>query len=103
MSLENDDEAELAKGRDVALEEDAGFALAAAFLNAAFGFCLGCEMFLLVKRVLNRAFEDLSMRKVAANAVRVVHRRTGQIVVDHHAQTRQIDAARRAGAESAAR
>ena len=28
-----------------------GFALAAAFLNAAFGFCLGCEVFLLVRRV----------------------------------------------------
>jgi hypothetical protein len=26
------------------------FALAAAFLNAAFGFCLGCEIYLLVKR-----------------------------------------------------
>ncbi|MEN9692485.1 MAG: hypothetical protein RLZZ330_129 [Actinomycetota bacterium] len=27
-----------------------GFALAAAFLNSAFGFCLGCEMYLLIKR-----------------------------------------------------
>ncbi len=27
------------------------FALAAAFLNAAFGYCLGCEMYLLVRRV----------------------------------------------------
>jgi len=27
-----------------------GFALAAAFLNAAFGFCLGCELYLLGKR-----------------------------------------------------
>ena len=27
------------------------FALAAAFLNAAFGFCLGCEMYLLLRRV----------------------------------------------------
>lgn len=27
-----------------------GFALAAAFLNGAFGFCLGCEMYLLIKR-----------------------------------------------------
>jgi len=26
------------------------FALAAAFLNAAFGFCLGCEMFLRIRR-----------------------------------------------------
>ena len=28
-------------------------ALAAAFLNAAFGFCLGCEIYLLVKRSTN--------------------------------------------------
>ena len=27
-----------------------GFALAAAFLNAAFNFCLGCEMYLLIKK-----------------------------------------------------
>jgi hypothetical protein len=31
-----------------------GFALAAAFLNAAFGFCLGCETYLLLKRVTAR-------------------------------------------------
>ncbi|MFD7130717.1 DUF4395 domain-containing protein [Streptomyces sp. NPDC059894] len=30
-------------------------ALAAAFLNAGFGFCLGCEMYLLVRRVAVRA------------------------------------------------
>jgi hypothetical protein len=30
------------------------FALGAAFLNAAFGFCLGCEMHLLIHRVLSR-------------------------------------------------
>jgi disulfide bond formation protein DsbB len=29
-----------------------GFALAAAFLNAAFGFCLGCELYLLARRAL---------------------------------------------------
>ena len=29
-------------------------ALAAAFLNAAFGFCLGCEIYLLIKRSTNR-------------------------------------------------
>jgi hypothetical protein len=29
----------------------AGIALVAAFLNAAFGFCLGCEMYLLVHRL----------------------------------------------------
>ncbi len=28
-----------------------GAALAAAFLNAAFSFCLGCEMYLLIKRM----------------------------------------------------
>lgn len=28
-----------------------GFALAAAFLNAAFGFCLGCEVYLLIQRL----------------------------------------------------
>ena len=27
-----------------------GMAMAAAFLNAAFGFCLGCELYLLLKR-----------------------------------------------------
>ena len=29
-------------------------ALAAAFLNAAFGFCLGCEVYLLVKRATTK-------------------------------------------------
>lgn len=29
----------------------AGFALAAALLNAVFGFCLGCELYLLIRRV----------------------------------------------------
>jgi hypothetical protein len=28
-----------------------GFAVAAAFLNAVFGFCLGCEMYLLIQRI----------------------------------------------------
>jgi len=28
-----------------------GFALAAAFLNAVFGFCLGCEVYLLARRI----------------------------------------------------
>ncbi len=32
----------------------AGFALAAAFLNAAFGICLGCEVYLLFKRATVR-------------------------------------------------
>lgn len=30
------------------------FALAAAFLNAAFGFCLGCEVYLLLRRATAR-------------------------------------------------
>jgi hypothetical protein len=29
-------------------------ALSAAFLNAAFGFCLGCELYLVLKRTTNR-------------------------------------------------
>jgi len=33
----------------------ASLALAAAFLNAAFGFCLGCEVLLITRRVLGRA------------------------------------------------
>lgn len=32
-----------------------GAALAAAFLNAVFGYCLGCEMYLLMRRVTARA------------------------------------------------
>ena len=32
----------------------AGLALAAAFLNAVFGFCLGCEVYLLGRRLLAR-------------------------------------------------
>ncbi|MET7453055.1 DUF4395 domain-containing protein [Streptomyces sp. NPDC005574] len=32
-----------------------GAALAAAFLNAAFGYCLGCEMYLLMRRMTVRA------------------------------------------------
>jgi hypothetical protein len=31
------------------------FALIAAFLNAAFGLCLGCEMYLLIQRFKSRA------------------------------------------------
>lgn len=31
-----------------------GFALAAAFLNAAFGFCLGCEVYLVATRIAAR-------------------------------------------------
>ena len=39
-----------------------GFALAAAFLNAAFGFCLGCEVYLLVRRALpNRSTDQTNL------------------------------------------
>ena len=34
------------------------FALGAAFLNAAFGFCLGCEMFLIIKRVIPKSYSE---------------------------------------------
>lgn len=34
------------------------FALGAAFLNAAFGFCLGCEMYLLIRRVVSNVRSD---------------------------------------------
>jgi len=47
----------------------AGFALAAALLNATTGFCLGCEMYLLGQRALHRiAPNQLSKR---ATSVRV--------------------------------
>jgi len=36
----------------------AAFALAAAFLNAVFGFCLGCELYLLGKRLSSGAKND---------------------------------------------
>lgn len=36
------------------------FALAAAFLNAAFGLCLGCEMYLIIKRMRPGAETSLS-------------------------------------------
>jgi hypothetical protein len=37
-------------GADLLGSVATGLALAAAFLNAAFGFCLGCELYLLGKR-----------------------------------------------------
>jgi hypothetical protein len=36
------------------------FALAAAFLNSVFGFCLGCELYLLGKRLSNRDADKIS-------------------------------------------
>jgi hypothetical protein len=35
-------------------------ALLAAFLNAAFGFCLGCELYLLIRRLLPAAKMEVS-------------------------------------------
>jgi len=35
-----------------------GFALVAALLNAVFGFCLGCEMYLIIRRVTPRSATD---------------------------------------------
>ena len=37
-------------GADIVFTVATGFALAAAFLNAAFNYCLGCEMYLLITR-----------------------------------------------------
>ena len=42
-------------GADVAALIAVGFALGAAFLNAAFNFCLGCEMFLIGKRIFSKS------------------------------------------------
>ena len=39
-----------AVGADLLGTVATGFALAAAFLNAAFGLCLGCEVYLLLQR-----------------------------------------------------
>ena len=41
-------------GVDVVFTVATGFALAAAFLNAAFNFCLGCEMYLLITRFTSK-------------------------------------------------
>jgi len=38
-------------GVSAAVEVSAALALVAAFLNAAFGFCLGCELYLLLARL----------------------------------------------------
>jgi hypothetical protein len=43
-----------ATGADLVGTIATAFALAAAFLNAAFGFCLGCEMYLIIRRVTHR-------------------------------------------------
>lgn len=43
----------LLSGADLVATIAVGFALAAAFLNAAFNFCLGCEMYLIGKRIFS--------------------------------------------------
>jgi hypothetical protein len=35
----------------------AALAFVAAFLNAAFGLCLGCEMYVLIRRIWPRRYE----------------------------------------------
>jgi hypothetical protein len=41
-------------GADAVFTVAVGFALGAAFLNAAFNYCLGCEMYLLGLRLIKR-------------------------------------------------
>ena len=41
-------------GADIVFIVATGFALAAAFLNAAFNYCLGCEMYLLLVRLKSK-------------------------------------------------
>lgn len=41
-------------GADAVFTIAVGFALAAAFLNAAFNYCLGCEMYLLIIRFTSK-------------------------------------------------
>jgi hypothetical protein len=43
-----------------------GCALAAAFLNAAFGFCLGCELYLLIRRIVRTETTGTQTSKGAA-------------------------------------
>lgn len=45
----------LGLGSSAVVQTAVAFALAAAFLNAAFGLCLGCEMYLLIARVSARS------------------------------------------------
>ena len=45
-------QAELPDWSRLAVLAGVGLALGAAFLNAAFGFCLGCEMYLIGRRLL---------------------------------------------------
>jgi hypothetical protein len=47
-----------------------GFALGAAFLNAVFGFCLGCEVYLLARRIAPTSRETDSAGTVPVAAER---------------------------------
>ena len=42
-------------GAEVVFTIATSFALVAAFLNAVFGFCLGCQMYLILVRIFKRA------------------------------------------------
>lgn len=46
-----------------------GLALAAAFLNAAFGFCLGCEIYLLARRLRPARSVDVTSSDVSGAEV----------------------------------
>jgi hypothetical protein len=46
-------------GSEIAGAIAVGFALTAALLNAVFGFCLGCEMYLLLKRLTARTAQTI--------------------------------------------
>jgi hypothetical protein len=48
-------------------------AFAAAFLNAAFGFCLGCEIYLVARRLLHRSTPDQHTSAAALAASKEVH------------------------------
>jgi hypothetical protein len=54
-----------------------GLALGAAFLNAAFGFCLGCEMYLIGRRVLSRTASQTD--GAAASAATATHSGNTQV------------------------
>jgi hypothetical protein len=41
-------------GAEIVFTVAVGFALGAAFLNAAFNYCLGCEMYLLLVRLTSK-------------------------------------------------
>jgi hypothetical protein len=44
-----------------------GFALAAALLNAVFGFCLGCELYLLIRRIAPARTTSVNPTGTSAN------------------------------------